>query len=466
MDLDVQVDAREWGLPDSLAFARLSGDHNPLHVDPVRARRSLFGECVAHGMDVALWALEAVPAVHGGCPAWIDIRFDRPVRAGRVLRLEVIGSDGAQVVHVACHGEAVVRISLSAEKTSRGDARMENPPANPGMCAVLDLKATRDRSGEERLWLDRAAAASRYPKLIRGWGEAPVAALLGLTRIVGMRCPGERAIFLQAKVNFRSSSAAASLPWRVRSLHPVTGRVVLEVGPGLVSGQLVTVFQPLPVAQPAYDSVRARVTPTAFQHWNALVVGGSRGLGELCAKIIAAAGGQVTVTGRQMEDVCRVAEEIGWGGGRASARALDVTTPPDPELAHAGFTHVMYFATPPIALQEPADRYEQEYERYAAVYVTAFQTLFHTLSSHLRGVLYPSSVAVDETFPGGEAYAAAKASGEVLCRELAEAYPDIRFDVPRLPRLASDQTASVLPVDRPDPVPILWAALTRLEEHV
>lgn len=40
-------------------FARLSGDFNPLHLDPVRARRLIFGEAVAHGVHVLMLALDA-----------------------------------------------------------------------------------------------------------------------------------------------------------------------------------------------------------------------------------------------------------------------------------------------------------------------------------------------------------------------------------------------------------------------
>ena len=37
-------------------FAALSGDFNPIHVNPGIARRELFGEIVVHGMHLVLFS--------------------------------------------------------------------------------------------------------------------------------------------------------------------------------------------------------------------------------------------------------------------------------------------------------------------------------------------------------------------------------------------------------------------------
>ena len=44
---------------DQEDFAILSGDYNPMHLDPLIARRTLFGKPVVHGVHVVLWVLDA-----------------------------------------------------------------------------------------------------------------------------------------------------------------------------------------------------------------------------------------------------------------------------------------------------------------------------------------------------------------------------------------------------------------------
>ncbi|MFI5178552.1 MAG: MaoC family dehydratase, partial [Vicinamibacterales bacterium] len=43
---------------DQQAFARLSGDFNPVHVDPAFARHAFPGQPIVHGMHLVLRALD------------------------------------------------------------------------------------------------------------------------------------------------------------------------------------------------------------------------------------------------------------------------------------------------------------------------------------------------------------------------------------------------------------------------
>ena len=61
-------------MADQLAFAALSGDYNPMHVDALAARRTQAGAPVVHGMHVLLWALDALAAAELIGPQLCEIR--------------------------------------------------------------------------------------------------------------------------------------------------------------------------------------------------------------------------------------------------------------------------------------------------------------------------------------------------------------------------------------------------------
>src|SRR4051794_25593472 len=78
---------------DQSRFAELSGDHNPIHVDPVAARRLLFGRPVVHGVHVVLKSLDRLPI--NEVPGGVTARFVSPVFADAELTLtSKLGKNG------------------------------------------------------------------------------------------------------------------------------------------------------------------------------------------------------------------------------------------------------------------------------------------------------------------------------------------------------------------------------------
>jgi len=117
---------RTFTMDDVLAFATLSGDMNPIHLDPEYARRTPFGRPIVHGILTASLLSnllgEELPgpgSIYLGqslkflLPVYVgeevivavevtDIREDKPIVT---LRTTVSTADG-----VALDGEAVVKV--------------------------------------------------------------------------------------------------------------------------------------------------------------------------------------------------------------------------------------------------------------------------------------------------------------------------------------------------------------------
>ena len=74
------------------AFAAISGDHNPLHLDPDYAATTPFGECIAHGMLTGAFISAAIAMELPG-PGTIylgqNIQFRAPVMLGDTLTVNL-----------------------------------------------------------------------------------------------------------------------------------------------------------------------------------------------------------------------------------------------------------------------------------------------------------------------------------------------------------------------------------------
>jgi acyl dehydratase len=90
----IQAPRRTLTEADIVAFAGLSGDFNPLHVDEPAARRTAFRGRIAHGLlvqSVASGLINQTGAFHGTIAALqeMSIRYLAPVRAGDTIAVEL-----------------------------------------------------------------------------------------------------------------------------------------------------------------------------------------------------------------------------------------------------------------------------------------------------------------------------------------------------------------------------------------
>jgi len=78
--------------PDQVrAFADLTGDHNPVHLDPEFARTTKYGVPICHGMLVASFISGCLVEAFGQGTIYVEqlVRFRRPVPVGSRIRVQL-----------------------------------------------------------------------------------------------------------------------------------------------------------------------------------------------------------------------------------------------------------------------------------------------------------------------------------------------------------------------------------------
>ena len=185
-------------------FAQLSGDHNPLHMNALAARRTLFGEPLVHGMHLVLRVLESyfftqnITLAGTFTPHRIACRFRKPVFLNETVRiiadptLKCATIPDRLIFRVCNQEETLCRLTVEANPQgqkwpAQHWQRQSDFPQEPTHHPVEALATI---SGVEDTGLDETLATVHFPACRQFLTAQTLGQLAALSRIVGMACPG------------------------------------------------------------------------------------------------------------------------------------------------------------------------------------------------------------------------------------------------------------------------------------
>lgn len=118
----MKLTSRTFDHDHQLQFARASGDHNDVHIDPISARRSIVGRQVVHGVHLVLWAIDGFLSTSPGGVERITASFRKPVFIDEKVDL-----------HANNDGEHTARLAVSTQGTKLLDVilRLGQGRSNP-----------------------------------------------------------------------------------------------------------------------------------------------------------------------------------------------------------------------------------------------------------------------------------------------------------------------------------------------
>lgn len=456
---------------DQTLFASLSGDSNPIHMDAVAARRTQTGERVVHGMHIVIWLLDTLArrGIDLSSLMQIKVRFKKFVRLGSVVSYAIRKADDVGItINVTSDRLSSVTVQLRFGARVRSHIELLGPEVGREM-RILLLPEIIGTSGWLHPTSDNSAYSTVFPAAASALGARRLSGLAEFSRLVGMICPGLHSIFSSFTVDLVDYDVAKmGIGFKVRSVDDRLGMVTIDVAGDGLQGEVLSFVRQPPVEEPAIRDIAAHITPGEFSGATALILGGSRGLGAVTAKLLAAGGARPIITyATGSEEASRVAADINdWSGEkRCQIRPFDALRPVSPQLNDLPtVSHLYYFATPPIFIQK-VDMFNFDLHRlFLKFYAEAFYEAWLALRRSPTSIFYPSSVAVEERPAGMLEYAMAKCAGEMLCSELASTNPGLNITVERLPRILTDQTATVMPVNNADALTIMLPIVRAVQQ--
>lgn len=455
------IDAKE-----SQAFAKLSGDYNPLHLDPVSARRYQFGSTLIHGINGTLRALDFFLANEQQPVSLTSLKvlFSKPVQQSDKMEflVERISATTAHI-EIHCQGKKVQSIELSFIAQTNFDSTSRIPPLGEegeiSTPADIGIEQAENLCGSAQLVWKPELFAKLFGQLSDKVPESQCATILGTTSIVGMQCPGLNSVYARLTLDLDTDCSApvSQLDYRVENIDPRFARVIMAVSNSAATGEIEAFFRPAPAEQASFSEIRTLVQKNQFAAQHALIIGGSRGLGEVTAKLLAAGGARTQITfANGRDDALRVVEDISAGGGLCDATQFNVLygeIPEDLFRAPDRITHIYYMASPLIEKNSTSLWDANVFSKFVDVYVRGLADLLTPLTRRVDyrdvklNIYLPSTVFLDCPERGFAEYIVAKAAVESFATQLVNRYPKWKLHTPRLPRMLTDQTSGVAGLD-------------------
>lgn len=454
------VAERLFGEADQTWFASVTGDCNPMHIDALVARRTMAGRPVVHGIHVLIWALDSLIANVSGLPTLssVKVSFEKMVYVGDTARVALTRRDDEMArAEVMVGSVAVFVVDLEFGATIAGPAAIpDGPLCHPAEPANLSFAQMETQKGRIPLPDGTSIVAQRFPVVTAALGVERVACLAKTSYLVGLVCPGLHSIFRSLHLNV--SQDGGDLRFHVKYANEDYRLLRMAVSGGGWTGIVDANARPEPAKQATVAAIAAEVAPDEFSGASALVVGGSRGLGEVIAKILAAGGAKVTITyAVGQADARRIQTEIAACGGHCDIMRYDVRAAAKDQIAALRQvpTDLYFMATPQISQRAEPGFSAARLQDFLTFYVTGFSDLCQALKADAglgMGIYYPSSMFIDDRPANMTEYTMAKAAGEVLCADMRAFGRWSRIVMTRLPRLLTDQTATLYDDDAADPV--------------
>ena len=434
---------------DLLWFAERSGDYNPIHLNEEVSRRCISGEIIVPGMYLLLWALNNILKIEKKGLSKINATFHNVATLNDDLELSYKQDleDFILSIRSGIRTIATIRINFFIE-TIKDNSLNRDPPKNfPKDIAFNKLK---NLSGELKSYLHKDCM-KEFKFLEKYFMHNIISSLMAFSRLVGMEVPGLNSLFIGINIDISKNYKNKNIKWGVIRHTNINSLILLSINGNGINGRISTMFRPLPVNQPNITDIYKKLKKINFKGKVALIIGGSRGLGEYTAKMLASGGAVVIITYSEgKNDAIKIKNEINKFGSTCYCIKMNVIKPKaafrEIKLLNLDITHVYYFASPKIKESRNLNIDKILYKKYLIIYVMAFKSIIKLMCGSYSNnfiLFYPSTIYATEGSNLFKEYINSKLKAEEVINKFnSNSKKDFIYSA-RLPRLFTDQNPNL-----------------------
>lgn len=446
-----------------LDFAKLSNDFNPIHVDSLYAWRSMFGKQLVHGIHQVLICLEdlAKNINEKIFISKISAKFEYPAGVNEIISIDNINFSETYSEYVIKNerGLTLTTIKVNYKKKSFNDVKFKRidysmSPLEPTNFAKENLV--------EPLYYDKTFFKELFTYSSFYVSPVNLAVLLASTRIVGMKYPGLNSIYNAFTFEFNeNANLSNSIHYSVSDKHITLNMLNIKLDDTFIHGQIKAFIRPVAPKYKTLKELNGLLPVNSFKNQRALIIGGTRGIGLQCLRLLASAGASTMFTYfKNSNEADKIVEEFANESINTNYLQVDVSNLSKESLETIKAfnpTSIYYFATPKI-LNNNSNLDENLLQKFISYYVIGLDKILVNLKSEIKPLIFvPSTVYLDEKPTNLSEYIIAKSASEMFLKLLEK--KGYKIYNPRFPKVSTEQTMSLFKQKTVEPEEVLLKEL-------
>ena len=443
---------------DQMTFAEFSGDKNPIHIDQQLATKTHAGQCIVHGFNLILTALEFYLIHSKFLPTFCYAQFKHPVLVKKNIRLvsdqekkELRWESDTSTIH------CVIKID-NQKKT--WEQINDTPPWK--MKFLAESKDTNLDNLELGSVIQSIYGGSSkvgkilYPKLCNFIGLARVYEIGILSNFIGMQVPGLHSLLGECSLKIEKFNKSLKPYFELTNFDRRYKLLNIKYSGTFIDAEISAFQRPFYVPKTIKQIIKTIPKDLNLSGLRMLVVGGSGGIGDSVCRVASYLGCDVSFTYKSSkEDSFLIVDDIKKHcNSNIQAFELDVTSLKSIQSLNYDYDILCYFPSEKIFGKSGSYFDIQRFEKFYKIYCVAFSQIAQRfIESGGKVIYYPSSKAVESNIKGLEEYVFSKKIGEEICKSLASEF-NVEVICDRLERIETKQTLSVIPIPARDPTDV------------
>ena len=451
----IKIGSKKFKQSDQNQFANISKDFNPIHVSEIKSRKLIFGEQIVHGVNILLSALIFARKNISFQPKEISCYFYKPVFLNQ--KIEFFIRKQKEDVNLYVKNNKTIHCLINLKKISIiNKINKRKKSLNIKIIKKVNIKKIidfnfKDFNFEDSYSIEKSnfKLGEKYQKHIDILSKENIKDILSLSFFIGMMCPGKFSLLSKIKIAIDNSiKIKKNMNFQLIKYDDNYNSYKVNFL-GSIYGE-IDAFKYQQANQEEFIKIQKRVTKNIFKNTNSLIIGGSRGLGELTSKILAAGNGNLTLSYNYgKKEAEKIKSEINSGVNN-KCKILKLSLPiknlEKVIKKFKNYNYIYYFTTPKIKSNQGKDFDNKLYKKFNFYYVNTFIKiciLFNKYSSKKTKIFFPSSTYLDTHETTFREYVRSKKLAEKRIKLLNKKLKNVQISSFRIPPMQTDQNSSI-----------------------